>query len=183
VAAFGGTRGQNTGGAYRGGGGRSHGGHTAGGRHHQGASGKQSKPSKKSSDALTYLPSLGAFFSTTMDVYSGGSFPPAGGTRESGVNILLTGNFLEGSRQRVATGDAYTHVAICDTAIEIRDSGGPSFSGGGSGTADYITIPAGKTDCYWQVVFHHITVLPGIGKKKVIMLVRQGNPSKWTDIV
>jgi hypothetical protein len=46
-----------------------------------------------------------------------------------------------------------------------------------------VTIPAGKTDCYPTVVFHFITVLPNIGRKKVLLLLRQGVPSKWTDIV
>jgi hypothetical protein len=156
--------------------------HHGGRRTQKRFTGGQQPKSKKSGQYLTYFPGLDAFFTATMDVYSGGSFPPGGGARESNVNILLTGTFLEGSRQRVAGADVYTHVAICDTAIEIRDGGGGGF-GGGTPTADYVTIPAGKTDCYWQVVYHFITTLPNIGKKKVLLLLRQGVPSKWTDIV
>jgi hypothetical protein len=62
-------------------------------------------PNKASGQYFTYLPGLDAFCPTTMDVYSGGSFPPGGGARESGVNILLTGTFMEGTRSRVAGGD------------------------------------------------------------------------------
>jgi hypothetical protein len=148
----------------------------------EGSGAGASKKSKKSGDYLTYFPGLDAFFATTMDVYSGGTFPPPGAAkRSSSVSVLLTGTFLEASRQRIAAGDSYTHVLICDPAIEVRD-GYASF-GGGTPTADYVTIPAGVQHCYWQVTFVFITVLPNIGRKKVVLLNRQAVPSSWTDIV
>jgi hypothetical protein len=133
---------------------------------------------------LTYLPSLDAFFSASMDVYSGGSIfpPPTSSLRTSGVNILLTGTFLEGSRNRTATSDMYTHIILCDPNVEIHD--GYTGTGNQSTTqCDVLAIPGGQTNNYWWVIFAFVAVLPNLGRRKVIVADRHATPGDWTKLL
>jgi hypothetical protein len=124
---------------------------------------------------------MDAFFTQTMDVYTGGVFPPAAASkRTSGVNINITGDFLEGSRQRATNYNPYTHIILCDPNIDVRDN----FAGG-SGTAgnpDYLAIPAGQTQNYFTCLMSFATVLPNLGRRKVIIAVRNV-PGNWSTAI
>ncbi|HEV3145063.1 MAG TPA: hypothetical protein VGZ47_14330, partial [Gemmataceae bacterium] len=132
---------------------------------------------------ITYIPSIDAFFSQTMDVYSWGAGPPPidANRRATGTNILITGTFPEGMRQKIQSADAYTHVIICDANIEIRDG----YTGGGQQAAageDILTIPAGQKQNYWIVRFCFVTQLPGMGRKKILLVDRQA-AGNWPTMV
>jgi hypothetical protein len=133
---------------------------------------------------LTYLPSLDAFFSSSMDIYSGSATfpPPAGNLRILGVNILLTGTFLEGSRNRTSTSDMYTHIILCDPNVEIRD-GYIGTANQNTTQCDVLAVPAGQTNNYWWVIFAFIAVLPNLGRRKVIVADRHGTPGDWTKLL
>jgi hypothetical protein len=135
-------------------------------------------------EALTYLPSVDAFASATMDIYTGsGVFPPpAGNLRTSGVNILLAGTFLEGSRTRTASGDMYTHILLCDPNVEIHD--GYTGTGNQSVTqCDVLAIPGGQANNFWWAIFAFVAVLPNLGRRKVIAADRHGTPGDWTKLL
>jgi hypothetical protein len=129
-----------------------------------------------------YLPDLGAFYDNTADIRStvGHVVQVNGGP--SGVNILLTGTFPEGHRGKVNTTDSYTHIAIVDPTVQVRDP----YAGQGQAVGnnpDAFLIPAGQTNNKWMVVFSFVTVLPGLGKKKVVFLDRWGTPGSWSTLV
>jgi hypothetical protein len=126
------------------------------------------------SPGITYLPDIDTFLSQTADIYSWGAGPPPipGNKRSSNVNILITGTYFEGMRQKVNAADCYTHVIIVDANVEIRDNyqvGGQQ----GTGSSDLLTIPSGQTGNYWIVRFSFVTQLPGMGRKKIILADRQ----------
>ena len=75
-------------------------------------------------------------------------------------------------RQKLTGSDAYTHVMIVDPQIEIHDGyvvGGAAQTN----TADFVCISAGQKVNYWIVRFSFTTVLPGIGRKKIVIMDRQ----------
>jgi hypothetical protein len=137
-------------------------------------------------DEIQYLPPPSVFFEQTMDVYTNtGTFPPAGGNlRQASVPVRMTGTFMEGHRSKVSSTDSYTHVLLCDPNIEIRDP----YTGTGnapSGSADYITVPTGSSGAsanWWKVVYSFNTEIPGIGRRKVILVDRWGLPGTWANI-
>jgi hypothetical protein len=137
-------------------------------------------------DTLTYLPPLETFYAQNADVYTNtGTFPPpAANKRVSLVSIMITGTFMEGHRQKLASTDSYTHVILCDPTIEIRDPYKGAGNAPGS-AADYITIPAnssGGTANWWKVVDTFITNIPGLGQRRVTMLDRWGTPGTWANV-
>jgi hypothetical protein len=130
----------------------------------------------------TYFPDLGAFFSTTMDVYRGnGSPPPSGNPAATAVNILITGVFPEGSWNRGQQAEDYTHIILVDTQIEVHDNYMGNTSAQNS-TADILKIPSGVAN-YFVPVFVFITALPNIGRKKVILADRRTGPGDFTKLV
>ncbi len=132
---------------------------------------------------LTYFPSLDVFASNSMDIWTGnGTLPPPGPKRKSNVNILITGVWAEGHRSKVNANDAYTHIILTDPNIEIRDP----YKGNSQGlnTAyDALAIPAGQTNNWWFVVFSFVTILPDMGRRRVILADRFGAPGDWTSLI
>ena len=58
----------------------------------------------------------------------------------------------------------YTHAVLVDPNVEGRDG----YRGKGAGTpaiGDYVAIPAGQTDNWWQVVFSFVAVIPGYNRQ------------------
>jgi hypothetical protein len=144
---------------------------------------------------LPNLPDLSTFFPQTMDVYTGaqnGSVPPpAGNRRLTSMSILVTGTFLEGTRSRTIQGFAYTHVILCDPTVEIRDYySGDTISPNLAAApyADILSIPGGtqaggSNNNYWLAVFSFITVIPGLGRRKVILADRHSVVGNWPGLV
>jgi len=126
-----------------------------------------------------YLPPAETFRMGACDIYTGGVFPPTT-LRTANQVIAETGVWMEGHRGKVSTTDAYTHVLICDPTIEFRDL--YTGQGQGTGTADYLAIPAGQTNNYWRVAFTFQTILPGIGRKRIILADRWQAPGSFTNI-
>jgi hypothetical protein len=140
------------------------------------ASGRPRQP------AIPSVPGLDAFDHTTIDVWTnGGSFPPTTGQRAANVPAFITGTFLEGSYSRAQLEFGYTHALLTDPTLEIRD--GYRGSAGTPVVGDYLAIPAGQTNNWWQVVFSFIAVLPGYGKRRVILADRVGTPGNWAGVV
>ena len=120
-----------------------------------------------SSQSIPFIPDTDAFFSATMDVWPYSAPPLQGAKRLSNVNILITGTFPEGMRQKITSGDAYTHIIICDPSLEIHD--GYTNSGTEQATtADYLAIPAGQTQNYWSAKFTFTAKLGTLGRRKII---------------
>jgi hypothetical protein len=134
----------------------------------------------------TYFPDIDSFLATTMDVYANpGNSPPLPGgatARTSGVNILITGVFPEGTRNRTNTGDSYTHVLICDPNIEVHDAYVGSNQNQGTGP-DVLVIPSGPKNNFWVAIYVYITSLPGMGRKKIILADRRSTPGSWTTLL
>ena len=128
------------------------------------------------------VPGLDAFDHTAIDVWTnGGSFPPVTGKRSSNIPAFITGTFLEGSYSRSQVEFGYTHALLCDPTIEIRD--GYRGNSGTPEVGDYLAVPAGQTDNFWSVVFSFVTVLPGFGRRRVVLADRVGMPGNWGAVV
>jgi hypothetical protein len=139
------------------------------------------RANQRQPQAVPSVPGLEAFDHTTIDVFTnGGSFPPST-KRSSGIPAFITGTFLEGSYSRSQVEFGYTHAVLADPTIEIRD--GYRGSAGTPEIGDYIAIPAGQTNNWWQVVFSFITVLPGYGRRRVVLVDRLGTPGDWAGVV
>ena len=149
-----------------------------------GGSGPSTSAPDDGKKLLIYFPPMETFFAALMDIYSNtGAFPPPGGNkRSSNVNMLITGVFPEGHRSKVAGADAYTHILICDTGIDVRDAYlGSSVPYGG--TPDFLAIPGGQTNNWWQVVMVFQTTLPNVGRKKIILADRHQTVGSWTTLL
>jgi hypothetical protein len=48
---------------------------------------------------------------------------------------------------------------------------------------DFLAIPAAQTNNYWKVIFSFVTVIPTLGRRKVVVLDRFGAPGDWTTLV
>jgi hypothetical protein len=132
--------------------------------------------------SIPSVPGLDSFDRQTMDVWTnGGSFPPVTGQRATGLPILVTGTFLEGSYSRAQLEFGYTHAVLVDPTVEIRD--GYRGSAGTPAIGDYIAIPAGQTNNWWQVVFSFVAVIPGYNRQRVLLVDRVGTPGSWAGLV
>jgi hypothetical protein len=130
----------------------------------------------------TYIPDLGTFFDATADIRSTIGHVVQANGGPSKVNILLTGTPLEGHRSRVNTTDSYTHIAIVDPNVPVRDQ----YTGQGqtlSANPDAFLIPAGQTNNKWMAVFSFVTVLPGLGRRRIVLLDRWGTPGNWNALL
>jgi hypothetical protein len=128
------------------------------------------------------MPDPSAFMAATCDIYKGDagpSMPPPGANKTtSNLNLLLTGTFPEGHRSKIAPTDSYTHIALVDPQIGIKDAYAGQGQAAGSGQfPDYFAIPAGQTQNFYKVVFSFVTQLSGIGRKRVVLLDRWGAPT------
>jgi hypothetical protein len=146
------------------------------------AGGRADSPGDPATPKPTYMPDPEAFFSTTCDIYKGDSGstmpPPAGDKTATGVNLLLTGTYPEGHRSKVAVTDAYTHIALVDVQIGLKDPyAGQGQASGAAQYPDYLAIPSGQRQNFYKVVFSFITQLTGIGRKRVVLLDRWGPPT------
>jgi hypothetical protein len=110
------------------------------------------------------------------------------------IDVLLTGVWPEGHRQKVGGQyESYTHIALIDPGIDIRDF----YQGEGNGNPglmyDQLAIPAGQganandlilagTGNIWQVMFHFQYFWPGLGRKRVLCLDRN-NAGTWPGIM
>jgi hypothetical protein len=132
---------------------------------------------------VTYLPANLAFTPQSMDVYTGATnnpIPPTGAKRTTAAAMSITGTFMEGMRQKLATSFGYTHVILCDPNLEIRD-GYPS-NAGPEGVCDVLAIPTGVAN-YWVVIFSFVTEIPNLGRRKVILADRRTPIGDWTKIL
>jgi hypothetical protein len=140
------------------------------------------RAAQRQQQSVPSVPGLEAFDRTTMDVWTnGGSFPPVAGKRTAGAPIAITGTFLEGSYSRSQLEFGYTHAILANPTVEIRD--GYRGNAGGPTIGDYIAIPAGQTNNFWSAVFSFVTILPGYGRRRVVLLDRVGTPGDWTTVV
>jgi hypothetical protein len=122
------------------------------------------------------------------DIFTGKTVTPGGPntSRTAGVSILLTGSALEGLRNRISAFFGFTHVALLDPSIEVHDlyqgsAVTPAYFS--ANPPDFFYIPAGQTNNAWVVVFSFVTTIPGIGKRKVVLLDRWSTPASWTTLV
>jgi hypothetical protein len=130
-----------------------------------------------------YMPPLETFFPVLADVYNSAAKPVGAVTPNiSGVNALITGTWSEGTRNRVAASNSYTHIAIVDPSIAVQD---PYAGQGGtppSGTS-WIGMPSGgpasAVSEWWKLVMTEVVVLPSLGKRKLLFLDRQSQPTDW----
>ena len=121
-----------------------------------------------------YLPSANSLVAATVDIYTGnGSYPVPGPKRAGGVPCLISGTWMAGHRQSVNTKDAHSHIMLVDPAIEIRDP----YTGNGQtlgANADAVLFNGeGLTPATspWRfVVFSFVTDIPGLGRRKVVLL-------------
>lgn len=146
------------------------------------AGGGRQQAGQRRNQSVPSVPGLEAFDHTTVDVWTnGGAFPGSCTKRSSNAPALVTGTFLEGSYSRSQVEFGYTHAVLIDPTVEVRD--GYRGSAGSPAVGDFIAMPAGQTNNYWSVVFSFITILPGHGRKKVMLLDRVGTPGDWPRIV
>jgi len=144
-------------------------------------SGAKSRNPARALANLQYLPPAQNFVPATVDIFSGtGSYPITGTARASGVPCLVSGNWMAGHRQAVSAADAHTHVMLLDPSIEIRDP----YRGNAQATG--ITVDAIRTNgeglptltSPWRfVVISFLSVVPGIGRRKVVVLDQRNNYS------
>jgi hypothetical protein len=144
---------------------------------------RSSGPLTMAGNLLTYFPPIECFQSNSMDIYAsnGNPPPPAGNPRTANVNILISGVFPEGTRNRGQQSEDYTHIILVDFQIEVHDgyTGATQVIGN---AGDILRIPSGVAN-YWQVIFVFVTQLPGIGRKKVILADRRGAVGDFTKIL
>jgi hypothetical protein len=137
---------------------------------------------------VTYLPDPNSFQIENADIYSGKTTTPGGpnAIRTSKVSILLTGTFMEGLRNRINSYFGYSHMALVDPGMEVHDlyqgaAVQPAYFS--ANPPDFFAIPAAQTNNYWVAVFSFVTVIPGMGKRKVVLLDRWQQPGSWTTLV
>jgi len=144
---------------------------------------RSSGPLTMAGNLLTYFPPIECFQSNSMDIYAsnGNPPPPTGNPRTANVNMLITGVFPEGTRNRGQQSEDYTHIILVDFQIEVHDgyTGATQVIGN---AGDILRIPSGVAN-YWQVIFVFVTQLPGIGRKKVILADRRGAVGDFTKIL
>jgi hypothetical protein len=124
--------------------------------------------------ALMYLPPANTFVPASAEIFtSTGTYPVVGTARISGIPCLVSGNWMAGHRQNVAASDAHSHLMLLDPQIEVRDP----YRGNGQAvgtTVDAVRISGeSSTTTYspWRyVVMSFVTVVPGIGRRKVVVL-------------
>jgi hypothetical protein len=131
---------------------------------------------------VTYMPGAEAFFATTCDIHTALPGPIPGPTRLQLVSTLVTGTFMEGQRQKITNSEGYTHLALLDPNVEVRDLYTGSAVAPG-GLPDFLAIPAGQTNNYWRVIFSFVTVIPTLGRRKVVVLDRFQTPGDWTKLL
>jgi hypothetical protein len=129
-----------------------------------------------------FLPPLASFHAASLDINNWVELPnpPHLVLKYANVPCLLTGVWPEGHRGKVATGDAYTHIPLIDPLYAVVDE----YTGQGqSQTADCdrIAIPPGQTNNLWFPVFSFQAAIPGIGRKRVVLLDRVKSQS-WPGI-
>ena len=147
-----------------------------------GSGGSRAAGRRSGQPSIPSVPGLDAFDHTTIDVWTNaGAFPPSVGPRATGIPAFITGTFLEGSYSRSQLEFGYTHALLADPTLEIRD--GYRGSAGTPAVGDYLAIPAGQTDNWWQVVFSFLAVLPGYGRRRVLLADRVGTPGNWAKVV
>ena len=124
------------------------------------------------------FPDIDTFYQQSVDIWSAtGSFPPGGSARVSGVVVLMTETFGAGSRGRTSSKLNYTHIILVDPTIEVRDA----YQGNNVSTSqlDWIALPTGTTNNTWlSVVLGFNTMLPGLGKKKVLLCDRYSSDTR-----
>jgi hypothetical protein len=129
-----------------------------------------------------YLPPWGCFRIWTVDILHFVEVPVPHSTMAYPlVPIYLTGSWPEGHRGKVSTSDEYDHIAVMDPRFGIIDNYSGQGQGGASGDPDRIVIPGTGNGSpnfnninWWLCVFSFQTILPGIGRKRVVLLDRQG---------
>jgi hypothetical protein len=131
---------------------------------------------------VTYLPAAEAFFATSCDIHTALAGPTPGPSRLQLVSIMLTGTYMEGQRQKIVAGEGYTHIALLDPTVEVRDLY-TGASGTPGGFPDFFAIPAGQTNNYWKVICSFVTVIPTLGRRKVAVLDRFSVPGDWTKLL
>jgi hypothetical protein len=135
-----------------------------------------------------YLPPIESFRIWTVDILHFFEVPNPHTTLAYGnLPILLTGTWLEGHRGKVAVTDAYDHVALVDPTIAVIDN----YTGQGQANPadpDRVVIPGTGNGSpnfnninWWFCSFSFQTILPGIGRKRVVLLDRQGS-ANWPGI-
>ena len=78
-----------------------------------GGGGSRASSGGNAKASIPSVPGLDSFDRQTMDVWTnGGSFPPTTGQRATGLPILVTGTFLEGSYSRAQLEFGYTHAVL-----------------------------------------------------------------------
>jgi hypothetical protein len=64
--------------------------------------------------------------------------------------------------------------------VEVRDGYTGTNSAAGGSASDTIAIPTGQTGNTWIVVISFVTMIPGAGRRRIILLDRRPAPSSWT---
>lgn len=123
---------------------------------------------------IQYVPPAHCFFPAQANIYTGnGSLPVPGPKRLSAIPCLITGVWMSGHRQAVRASDAYTHIMLLDPSVDIRDpyKGNGQALGGAPDAIEVIGETLTTTTAPWRfVVFSFVTILPGIGRRKVVFL-------------
>jgi hypothetical protein len=133
---------------------------------------------------ITYMPKQLSFVSTTMDVYTGNATvpPPAQNKRTTATDVAICGTFLEGSRIRSEAAFAFTHILLCDAAVEIRDGYISNATPETVANQDLLQIPSGSGN-WWRVILSHWVLIPTLGRRKVIIADRQTTPTNWPQLL
>jgi hypothetical protein len=87
---------------------------------------------------------------------------------------------LEGSAPRAQQSFSYSHVIIGPANLEIHDA--YTGASGTPGNGDYVAVPSGVAN-YYLAVHSFVTVLPGLGIKRVILADRTGTPGAWNQVL
>lgn len=141
-------------------------------------------PKRSGEVVIPYLADGTAFFTESCDIYVCTVSPTAIGpdTIRDTVSCLFTGSPLEGYRSKVANALAYTHLAVLDHNVQVIDS----YKGQGvavNDRPDFFAVTSAQTSNYYRAVLSFVTIIPGMGKKKVVLLDRWSTPGDWTTVL
>ena len=138
---------------------------------------------------ITYCPAADAFQLQPADIYPGiTSSPggPSGTARSTAIAMRFTGTFMEGLRNRINAYFGYSHIGLVDPDMVVHDmyqgsAVQPAYYS--ANPPDFFAIPTGQTSNYWVAVFSFVTVIPGLGKQKVVLLDRWSVPGNWSTLL
>ncbi len=119
---------------------------------------------------LIYFPHHTTFVPVGCNIHLGSAVPPT--TAATASQMQITGHFMDGHRPRQTSSDNFTHILLVDPTFTINDAYRGNGQPSNRSTSTMIHIPSMDTNAavaYFDVIFQFVTIIPGVGRKRVLL--------------